>query len=442
MKTLAKITLLFVVFAFTIENSALGSAACLSVYSKNAVPFPKVTIELSERKVWDLNRELAKDVAIPSRWQSMVENQTHVGYNYTEKTFERQTKNGTKYTVSYHVIEPSSGKYKSTIVLQHGFAESAIYFRTMTKLLVTMGFRVIGMDGANSGHTLLRTIQTRRTFLTAPSPVEDGLALAEVIRMEIPKPEKFILLGHSRGFAVSSLALSTGLFDQQLIQHISSNGYDRWQVDTVIDKAKGHVYNPFSLFPGFAEVTQYFSEQIFNLVRQGTNQMTNPMLRNSVNTHHGMKSSNDVGNSLNHEVTRGFLTRVTMEIADGLKGADTSLPGYDNIALYNPRSDLKLYDNGFGLVNPKVPFPIRPLSDLVKKNTIMVFGKSDHLINLDDSRPITDSIPNKPIVLETDKETGIEATHFLPSQRPFDLVEIILDAYKKERLEKATTAKQ
>lgn len=433
MKTLTKTTLLSVVLTITIASSAFaGSPACLSVYSKHAVPLAKTKIESVKLDVWDLNHELgkAKEVAIPARWKSMVENNNHVEYRYTEKTFERQTIQGTKYTVSYHVVEPANGKYKSTIVLQHGFAESAIYFKTMTKVLVTMGFRVIGMDGANAGHTLLRTLQTRKRHLRSPSPVEDGLALAEVIRLEVPKPEKFIILGHSRGFAVSSLALATGLFDNQLIQHISSNGYDSWKVDSMVDK---QVYNPFILIPGVGQFLETFAVQLRNIIRRQTNRVADPLLRNTVNNHQVMKTKQEVGIELSEEVTRMFLTEVTMEIAEGLKGADISRHGYDNLPLYDVTLDLASFDNGFGLVNPKARIKIKHLSKSVKEKTTMVFGDSDKLITPVDSKPIIDSITSKPIMLKTDEETGIAATHFLPNERPFDLIEVILNAYKYER---------
>lgn len=63
----------------------------------------------------------------------------------------------------------------------------------------------------------------------------------------------------------------------------------------------------------------------------------------------------------------------------------------------------------------------------------MIFGDSDKLITPADSKPIIESISSKPIMLKTDAETGVAATHFLPNERPFDLVEVILNAYKYER---------
>ena len=438
MKTLTKTTILSVVLAFTISAPAFATtAACFSFYSKDAVPFAKTKIQRTKLDVWDLSHELGKatEVAIPSRWKAMVENNTNVKYRYTERTFERQTINGTKYVVSYHVIEPANGKYKSTIVLQHGFAESAIYFKTMTKVLVAMGFRVIGMDGANAGHTLLHTLHLRRTHLKSPSPVEDGLALAEVMRMEIPKTEKFLLLGHSRGFAVSSLALSTGLFDKQLIQHISSNGYDSWKVDTVVDK---QVYNPFRFIPGIGQFTEFFAVQMRNALRRQTNRYAEPVMRTSVNNHQVMKTKQEVGIELSEEVTRLYLTQVTMEIAEGLKGSDISRHGYDNLALYDRSSSLADFDNGFGLVNPKAPFEISHISDEVKSKTTMLFGESDKLITLKDSQAMVEAIGATPKVLKADSETGVAATHFLPSERPFDLVEEILQAFKNSRLQNGT----
>lgn len=451
MKTLAKNTILLVVSALTISYSALAASpdACLGFYDKSYRPRPETAtlvgadpqIKIAPQRVrkddWSLPRffKEKKEVVVPERWKKMVENNDTVAYKYEEKTFERKTINGTKYTVSYHVLEPQNGKYKSTIVLQHGFAESAIYFASMTRLLVAMGFRVVAMDGANAGHTLLHTMKTRNRYLKAPSPVEDGLALAEVLRLEIPKDEKFILLGHSRGFAVTSLALATGEFDKQLIKHVSSNGYDSWKVDEIVDK---QIYNPFLFIPGLGHFTEYFANQMRNVLRRQTNRISNPILRNTVTTHQTSKSKADVGIELSEEVTRLFLAEATMEIADGLTGTDTSRHGFENAPLYDKSLSLSDYDNGFGLVSSGKRNKISHLSDEAKAKTIMIFGDSDKLINKTGSKAIIDQISTKPIELTTDRETGTEAGHFLPSERPFDLVEILLEIYKEERASSRT----
>lgn len=432
-------TALLVVLFLLIGQATLAAApnACMGFYNKNYIPLVETQIQRVRKDSWSLLRFFAErqDVVVPARWKKMIQNNDSVPYRYQEKTFEQKTHNGTKYVVSYHVLEPIDGKYKMTVVLQHGFAESAIYFSSMTRLLVAMGFRVIGMDGANAGHTLLHTMKKRNRSLIAPSPVDDGLSLAEVIRLEVPKEEKFILLGHSRGFAVSSLALATGLFDRQLIKHISSNGYDTWKVDEIVDK---QIYNPFYFIPGLGQFTEYFANQMRNILRRQTNKISNPILRSTVANHQTMKSKQEVGVELSEEITRSFLGLVTMQVADGLAGADLSRHGYDNAPLYDKNLKLEDYDNGFGLVNPKAKYKISHLSDDVKAKTLMIFGDADKLISQTGSKQIIDQVPNAPIELTTDKETGVAATHFLPSQRPFDLIDIILQAYKEYRVTSRT----
>tara|TARA_B110001454_G_C12723306_1_gene436399 strand:+ start:7579 stop:8904 length:1326 start_codon:yes stop_codon:yes gene_type:complete len=439
MKIHVKTTYLLVVLALTISYSAMSAPAdaCLGFYDKTYLQVLPTKTQRLRRDAWSLPKFFSdrSEIAVPSRWKTMIENNDSVPYQYTEKTFERKTIDGTKYTTSYHVLQPTNGKYKTTIVLQHGFAESAIYFASMTRLLVAMGFRVVAMDGANAGHTLMHTLKNRGRALKAPSPVEDGLALAEVLRLEIPKGEKFILLGHSRGFAVSSLALATGQFDKQLIKHISSNGYDTWKVDEIVDK---QIYNPFFFIPGLGQFTEYFANQMRNILRRQTNKISDPILLNSVTNHQAAKSKQEVGIELSEEVTRMFLSLATIQIADGLKGSDTSQHGYDNTSLYNRDMALRDYDNGFGLVNPKARYQISHLSDEVKNKTMMVFGDSDKLINKAGSKTIVDEVGGPIIEFSTDKETGVEAGHFLPSERPFDLVETILNVFKEERAKSRT----
>lgn len=418
---------------------ASSSNSCVGFYTTEAAPGhtkPRLKRAIKPKTIrqssyaWNLRDELetSRGVAIPSRWRKMVDNNKSVRCHYEEKIFSRESLDGRKYVVSYHVLTPSSGKYKTTIVVQHGFAESSIYFSSITRLLLAMGFRVIGVDGANAGNTLLRTLNKHNYYLKSPSPVEDGMALAEVLRTEIPKNEHFIILPHSRGAAVSGLALATGLFDKNLIQQISFGGYDVWKVDAVVDR---QVYNPFKYIPGIGDLAEYFANEMRDALRRYTNKMSASFLEGNINKYQKEKTEQQIGTELSEAVTRQILTDVTVEIANGLAGKDPSKHGYSNLPLYDSSLNLAEFDNGFGLVNPKLPYPISHLSEQVKSKTTMVFGESDNLVTQIDSAPIIKAIGKEPIVLKKDPETGVEATHFSPTDRPFDLVEIILKAYKE-----------
>lgn len=453
MKTLNLLLLLVLLHILNgITASAAPTAACMAYYKFDLPALPKVTqvTDRNRNDVWTLDAEILKEhyetlsgglkkLLVPERWLPMVKNNPYVRFRYEEKTFERKTITGEKYNVSYHILQPQSGIYKSTIVLQHGFAESATYFRSITKILVAMGFRVIAMDGANSGNTLLRTLLSKKSELTAPSPVEDGLALADILRVELKGDDKFILLGHSRGFAVTSLALSTGIFDDRLIEHIGSNGYDVWKVDSFLDKK---IANPFRFFWGFDYFSNFFVNQLKTLARKQTNAISEQVLYTKVAEHIEAKSDEIVGLELAELKSKFYLTQVTMKIADGLAGADRSQPGFSILPFYNPRSHFHDYDNGFGLTDTNGSYKLHHLSKAVKDKTTLVFGDEDPLIvykkgdQNSDSTPIVEQITKTPILLEKDTETGVAATHFLPSERPFDLIEIILKAFKASKNQK------
>ncbi|MBL7542306.1 MAG: alpha/beta hydrolase [Bdellovibrionaceae bacterium] len=430
--SILNVALLFLLIGFKGFAAPSGTGICYKFYHWSEISRIKPDVIRTHDVIWNLENDLIyKDnLAIPSRWKSMVQHTSNVRVLHHEKVFTRRTASGEKYDVAYFVYQPQSGKYKSTIVLQHGFAESSIYFKTQIRTLVAMGFRVIAMDGANSGNTLLYTLRKLHRALFAPSPVEDGRALAEILLAEIPAHEKFIVLGHSRGFLVTSLMLSTGLFDKQLIQHISSNGYDSWKVDELVDRP---IMNPFRLVPVLDTMTDYWIGQMRSMARQGANQISDPILRDRVMSHQGMKSREELGVELADEITRRKLVEATMGIARGLKGQDQGLPGIETLSLYETHSDLKNVDNGFGFEVANNPLKIGHISAAVKDRTLMVFGDKDHLVSMESSRKIIDQVGFKPIVLGKDIETGVEATHFLPNERPFELLELILQAYKENR---------
>lgn len=464
MKTHSKNFLLWIlVLAISINTAAIASSGptCSELYEKGIVKKsrkgPKainVSIVNTNRDEWNLETEMTKDnVVVPSIWKDFVQDRWPVKFQYQEKTFPRKTIDGQEYVGSYHIWQPQAGVFRSTIVLQHGFGESAIYFSSLVKILVKMGFRVIAMDGANSGNTLLHTLRKRGAainsprslmgdasnvnkillgvvpkdgFLKAPSPLEDALALRDVLLYE--NVDSFQLFGHSRGFAVTSLTLATGKFDSQLIKNVGSNPYIEWGVDTWVNK---QIANPLQSIPIWGSLFDFFLSPARNLVRGEVNRISTKILANSISTHQALKTDQDIGAELAAEATRKTITEATSEIGKGLAGKIKELPGFSVRAAWNNDVPLVSRDNGFGLTRTRVDYKIKPISYELKRKTLIITSNQDKITKKEETGPFLKELGITPIELVTDPETGVEATHFAPSKRPFDIALILALNFKE-----------
>ncbi|PWU18341.1 MAG: hypothetical protein C5B49_07295 [Bdellovibrio sp.] len=359
------------------------------------------------------------------------------------KAMPRRTVNGEDYQ-AYHSLWLPDGKpaHPVPFVLQHGFSRSSRYFHDMVVLLTHLGFRVITPDGVNIGSTLKLTGTLRpetKGILTRPSPLDDALAIRDLIRAE--GIDKFVLVGHSRGNAVTSLVAAMPEFKDRIVLNVPVNPYVMWLNDYYIDRyfqssplhqgLKGSANLQRILAPWLPEIAD-FSEQISealeenqkDLVRQGLSALIDPHFQKFI----AMTLDDvrpDEATGLPVEVQAAAIA----QIGKGLAGVSSQKRGFDVLPLYGVKNplrsvdvDIAASDNGFGISNPE--YGIAPISPEVLRRTLVVWGELDTLA--------------KPEIVELLlKAEGVTShpirggTHYVPDEQPAELVRIIVSALRK-----------
>ena len=384
----------------------------------------------------------------PAEMEKVFETDPSWRVRKTSKYLDRTSFKGEPYRAYYSTWEPLDRNLRpvkpiTTIIMQHGFSRSSRYFHDSVVLLTKLGVRVITPDGANVASTLElseETLPQTHGNLKSPSPVDDANTIREIIYAE--RLKQFVLLGHSRGHAVTALVAAMREFENKILLHFPTNPYTEWLNDFYIKKLlalspawklmirERSFANMFNMFKELApwsklqptpalshSLTELYVQNNAKGLRLMLNKLSLPMMKRFIAEalkHRGEHETlEDV--ELNEEVDG------VDEIGQGLAGSDLSQPGFSILPLYEVHDELsgeiEGNHNGFGL-NEGESSHITTIPLSVKQKTIFLYSMKDDLV--------------KPevvgVALKADGIKSIrfaDGDHYLPSKDPWNLVRIL-----------------
>lgn len=413
-----------IVFAGTIAVSSAESApSCESLFrvprqTKSISAAPKlITDEILEI---DLSRDLASR-AMPLEGQNFTNSVAPFEVRHTAKQLERTTiVSGQEYLAEFHRWSPVGLKNKGTILLQHGFSRSHLYFHDMTLLFLSLGYDVIAADGVNVGGSLIATLGKYKNEVVRPSPLDDARTWQAIVEHE--NVGRFIAIGHSRGHAVTTLFLATGLYDNKLILHVPLNPYINWLVDQHLDdkhlivERKGSETGDPQRF-----------EQSNSIIRATYNQMATFGMQMGI-----VKSFSHQEAHERVELPVSVQEHAVTQIGEGLRGENPGRRGFSVVPFYDSTGSIESSDNGFGFSAEGVS--LAPLSHKVLRKTHVIVSVDDEIAKAETANVIVATLPRErsqltvlqPIMAPSEKKYGLPTTvpadHYSASKQAFTVV--------------------
>lgn len=393
-------------------------AAAVEAYAAQAIPDGRLSRAVLSSPV------LLQDLEVkeaPDRWKEYFAKNPHWQVQRVENSLRRVSLKGEPYQVYYTKWTPTNVKKPiATIIMQHGFGRTSLYFHDTIRLLTYLGYEVITPDSSNLGRTLQLTLQTTGKMLKAPTPVDDANAVRDIIHRE--HLDKFVLLGHSRGHAVTALVAAMPEFQNRIIAHFPVNPYVMWINDYLIESSHETIDGMFppmqqnmrwmsTLMP---TTMSFFGNNQNSYMRQFINGVALPRMQELVKESLAHRTSAEVIPGLDPEVEAEGI----FEVGRGLAGQDLSEPGFSVRALYGIHSPQDkegaptFVDNGFGYTGSG----ITQIPQNIKNVTFVIRGMMDKLMVPDHVGVLLEA----PGVQHIDDNTG---THYIPSERPYQLVD-------------------
>jgi pimeloyl-ACP methyl ester carboxylesterase len=389
---------------------------------------------------------------MPADWKERLKGKKPWKGKQKSYSFKRKSVKGINYVAAYDVWMPENPRnVRGTIILQHGFTRSSRYFHDMIVLLTHLGFKVITPDGANIAGSLKLSVAANSKdgngILHQPSPLDDANAIRDIIRLE--GVDKFILLGHSRGHAVTALVAAMGEFKHRILAHFAVNPYVTWLNDYYLDAflAKSPVYQSILKAKQFQQtffpyLDSSILDQNLKFIREFYNAAVNGnlnLMRSNLNHMANMVMPDFIAKALEHRGAHELVglnldveVQAVEGISKGLAGDSFYLRGFDVLPLYsianpftNRLADLVSADNGFGISLPE--YGIEPISPEVIANTYFVWGRNDNLVTPDIIKILLTANPGNSLPMEG-------ASHYIPNERAFDLVNMMLKVFEKKKI--------
>lgn len=362
--------------------------------SPKKISAPKVQAEtMSDEHIEiDLARDLLTKNRPPEAMQVISESGT-IKVHHVERKIQRETVvSKQKYVSVHHRWTPLSRAVKATVLLQHGFSRSHRYFHDMRLLLLSLGFEVIAIDGANTGSTLVETLKLTGKEIFRPSPLDDAMAWHDVLTVE--NVGTFVAIPHSRGNAVMNLMLASGIYDRRLILYLPLNPYVSWMNDQILDGNR------------MANET----------TRAMTNQASIPGMKAVIAQSFARQDPHE-----NVELPIYTQEQAVWQIGYGLMGEVGSKRGFSVLPFYDSKLSLEEIDNGFGLTAPGVV--LKPISPRIRGRTRVIVSENDDTTTPFDIQPLLKLLPggdDQKILIRS--ENGVLADHHSPRLMPFQVV--------------------
>lgn len=411
---LIKQTVLIPLWVLALIPQANASNICEAAFkSKDAQLLklnPSKRLGRSTKKV-DLEHDLLLDDSTGAL-KRLLHRKSNFKVQMTESRLSRISIEGVPYTAYYSKWTPVGRKPLRTIVLQHGFSRSSRYFHDMVLMLTSLGFEVVAQDAVNIGKTLALTAQDfpdSQGIVPAPSPLNDALTLRNIILNE--RLKNVVLLGHSRGHAVTSLVAAMDDVAPFIDAHLAVNPYTRWLVD---DYYENHfvtraAMQTQALLP--PSLTWWTDAPRSFLNSMGSVEMEKLAAKSLKDRDaHETFPENDVK----------IETKAAVEIGAGLRGKNSGAPGYSALPLYGlETATLSNSTNDFGLERVGIDL----IEDRILHRTFVLYGGADTLVKPDQLKGLI----NVPGVRARNFSDG---DHYLPSHNPGGAVRYLIESLR------------
>jgi pimeloyl-ACP methyl ester carboxylesterase len=403
---------------------ARAGRSCESLFQKDRLETAKTRapkLLVDETLEIQLDRDLASRFS-PLEGQTFTKSVPTFEVRHTAKQISRKTVvSGQKYLAIYHRWSPVGIKPKGIVLLQHGFSRSHLYFHDMTLLLLSLGYDVIAADGVNVGGSLIATLAKYKAEVIRPSPLDDAMTWQAIVRHE--DVGRFIVVGHSRGHAVTTLFLASGLYDNRLILHVPLNPYVNWLVDQHLDD-KHLVMERRS-----SEASDgHRFESANSAIRATYNQMAVFGMQMGI-----VKSFSHQEAHERIELPVSVQEHAVTQIGEGLRGENPGRRGFSVLPFYDKGTySIEASDNGFGFNVPGVS--LAPLSRKVLMKTHVIVSADDDITKPETADAIVENLPRQrsqltvlqpytaPAETKYKFPTTVPADHYSPSKQAFRVV--------------------